>query len=283
MRVGNMEVSMVSDGTMRVDGGTVYGVVPKVVWKELHPPDRRNRVTMGLNCLLIQTPGDRGGKKNTLVDTGIGNRHSGGMRNVYAIKGGRLVSELRALGLGANDIDTVVLTHLHFDHAGGCVRRGYNHRMIPTFPKATYLAQRQDWQEATHPSERTASSYMPDALLSLEEGGQLELLDGDTEIAPGIRLKVTGGHTPGHQMVFIESGDRPVAYLGDVLPTPHHLPQSCITSWDDQPQDTYEAKGRLLAQAEKEGWVLTFCHSPGTEAGFLVRRDGQLGLEFVSL
>jgi glyoxylase-like metal-dependent hydrolase (beta-lactamase superfamily II) len=278
-----MEVSMVSDGTMRVDGGTVYGVVPKVVWKELHPPDRRNRVTVGLNCLLIQTSGDRGGKKNILVDTGIGNKHSGAVKSAYAMKGGRLVSELRALGLGAKEIDTVVLTHLHFDHTGGCVRRGFNHRMIPTFPKATYLVQRRDWQEAIHPSERAISSYIPDDFLPLEESRQLDLLDGDTEIAPGVRLKVTGGHTSGHQMVLIESGDRPVAYLGDVLPTPHHLPLSCITAWDNHPQDTYEAKDRLLAQAEKEGWVLTFCHSPGTEAGFLVRRDGQLGLEFVSL
>ena len=263
-----------SDGTIRMDGGGLYGVVPKVIWKTLSPADRRNRVTLGLNCLVI-----RAGGKNILVDTGVGNKHPLRRRNRFAMEAGELVSKLRARGLAVGSIDVVALTHLHFDHAGGCTRIGTADNAVPTFPRATYLVQRHDWYGAIHTSERTRAAYIPDDFLPLEQSRQLELLDGDTEIAPGVWLKVTGGHTAGHQMVFIEAGDQRVAFPGDVLPTPHHLPLPYITAWDVHPADTLESKRQLLGQAEREGWLLAFTHGVGTRAGYLVTVDGRLSLD----
>ena len=274
MRVGDVELSLVSDGTIRVDGGALYGVVPKVIWNILTPADRRNRVAVGLNCLLIRTNG-----KVILVDTGVGNKHTPLDQSMYAMKAGGLVSDLRTQGVGVEGVDLVALTHLHFDHAGGCTRRGYGERPVPTFPKATYLIQAQDWYEATHVSERIAAAYMPDDFMPLEECGQLELLDGDTELASGVWLRVTGGHTLGHQMVYIESGDQRVACLGDVLPTHHHLGLPYITAWDVRPLDTIERKRQILDRAEKERWLLVFGHGLDITSGYLTNKDGKLTLE----
>ena len=274
MKIGRIGVSFVTDGTIRLDGGALYGVVPKVIWNSLTPADRRNRVIVGLNCLLIRASG-----KNILVDTGVGNKHPLQRKNMFAMKAGGLVSDLKTHGLGVEDIDIVALTHLHFDKAGGCTKRAYGDRAVPTFPKATYLVQRKDWYEATHTTERNSSVYIPDDYMPLEESGQLDLLDGDTEIAPNVWLRVTGGHTAGHQALFVESSTRRVAYLGDVLPTPLHLPLLHITSWDVHPTDTLERKRQFLSQAESDRWLLIFGHGVGHRAGYLVRRDGQLTLD----
>jgi glyoxylase-like metal-dependent hydrolase (beta-lactamase superfamily II) len=273
MRVGDTELTLLSDGAIRLDGGVLYGVVPKETWKHLTPADRSNRVRVGLNCLLIRTKDE-----NILVDTGVGNKHPLRRKNAFAMKAGDLVNDLRTHGLGVEDIGIVALTHLHFDQAGGCTRRGYSDKIVPTFPKATYLVQRQEWHEANHPSERISSTYIPEDFLPLEESGQLELLDGDREIAPDVWLKVTGGHTSGHQILFVGPGDRRVAYLGDVLPTHHHLPVRCVTAWDVRPLDTIEHKRALLEQAEAERWLILFGHGLDVKAGYLVRVDGELAL-----
>ena len=274
MKMGDIDLVFVSDGTMRLDGGALFGIVPKVIWNKLNPADRRNRVLIGLNCLLIRAVG-----KVILVDTGLGNKHPLRRRNIYAMKAGGLIKGLKALGLGPEDVDTVLLTHLHLDHAGGCTRRVHEDSVVPTFPKAQYLAQRKDWHEATHSNERSRASYVLEDLLPLEEARQLELLDGDTEVAQGVYIKHTGGHTVGHQMVYIEAGDQRVACLGDVLPTPHHLPLPYVASLDMYPNDTLEYKRRLLAQAEKERWLLAFSHSLTPRAGYLVRTEGKLSLD----
>lgn len=274
MKVGDIDLVFVSDGTMRLDGGALFGIVPKAIWNRLNPADRRNRVLVGLNCLLIRAPG-----KNILVDTGLGNKHPLRRRNIYAMKAGGLTKSLRAHGVGPEEVDMVLLTHLHLDHAGGCTRRAYGDTVAPTFPRAQYLAQREDWHEATHANERSRASYVLDDLLPLEEARQLELLDGDVEVAPGVYIKHTGGHTAGHQMVYVEAGDQRVACLGDVLPTPHHLPLPYVASLDMYPDDTLECKRRLLAQAEKERWLLAFGHGLTPRAGYLVRTEGKLNLD----
>ncbi|MCE2463459.1 MAG: MBL fold metallo-hydrolase [Dehalococcoidia bacterium] len=274
MKVGDVELSLVSDGAIRVDGGLMYGAVPKVTWKTLSPADSKNRVLLGLNCLLI-----RSGDKIILVDTGAGSKHTSHNKTVFAMKTGELINGLKAHGLGVEDINLVALTHLHFDHVGGCTRRSYGGEPVPTFPNATYLVQRQDWEEATHPSERAIGAYMTEDFLPLEESRQLELLDGDTEIASGVWLRVTGGHTRGHQIVTIESGDRKVACLGDVLPTAHHLPLHYIGAGDIHPADTLECKRRLLGQAVKERWLLLLSHGHRLRAGYPVQKDGHVTLE----
>ena len=274
MRLGDIQLSIISDGSLRMDGGGLYGPVPKGIWNNLSRADRRNLVKIGLNCLLIQAGG-----KNILVDTGLGDKHPLLRQQRYSMKAGRLLSGLKSRGFGAEKVDKVALTHLHFDHAGGCTKWGPGDKAIPTFPRATYLVQQQEWHEATHATERSRRGYIAEDFMPLEESGQLELLDGDTEVAPGVWLQVTGGHTSGHQMVLIESGVQRAAFLGDVLPTRHHLPLSYIAAWDMFPMDTYELKRDLLGRAEKERWLLVFGHGHDLRAGYPVTRDGRMDLD----
>ncbi len=275
MRLGRAELSVVSDGVFRVDGGAVFGVVPKAIWSRLRQPDRKNRVELGLNCLLIRL-----GDKTALVDTGVGTKADRKMRENYGMRAGKLVENLAQQGVQPEEIDLVILTHLHFDHAGGCTRyaRGGSDA-TPVFPRATHLVQRADWQEANATNERTGPAYNPLDFTPLEQSGQLELLDGDTELLPGLWARRTGGHTAGHQYSLLESEGERAACLGDVLPTPDHLPLNYLTSFDLYPQDTVEAKRRLLDEAEQNNWLLVFGHGVEPVAGRLTRNEaGRLTL-----
>ena len=281
MQLGRAQLDIISDGTIRVDGGSMFGVVPKAIWNRDRVADRQNRVEMGLNCSLIRVGG-----KSVLVDTGVGTKHGRKVKSIYHMKAGRLVANLAAHGVAPEDIDLVILTHLHFDHAGGCTRyrAGTRARLLePVFPRATYLAQRQDWEEATKTNERTRPAYLPEDFLPLEEARQLELLDGDTEVLPGLWVRRTGGHTAGHQMVYLESEGMTAAWLGDVLATPQYLPVHYITAFDMYPLETVEAKRHWLGRAEAEDWLLIFGHSLEPQAGRLTRRDGRLSMLPVAL
>ena len=273
MRLGNAGLTIVSDGSLRMDGGAIFGIVPKAIWSRTNPTDRKNRIDLGLNCLLI-----RSGGKNVLVDTGVGTKHNRRMRTLFHLRGGQLVSSLEREGLAPQDIDLVVLTHLHFDHAGGCTRYDRRNHPEPVFPKATHLVQRLDWLEATETSELTRLFYLPEDFLPLEQSHQLELLDGDAELLPGLWVRRTGGHTAGHQMVYLESAGEKAACLGDVLPLPEQLPVHYRTSYDLYPTDTLEAKRHWLARAEQENWLLVFGHGTDQKAGYLTRREGRLSL-----
>ena len=277
MKVGNIDVHVVSDGQVRLDGGSLFGVVPRPLWQNLTATDRKNRVALGLNCLLVRTGG-----KNVLVDTGVGAKHPQRRRALFGMVAGRLLAGLKQHGLEVSDIDLVVLTHLHFDHAGGCTRmvRG---KLVPTFPNARYIVQQRDWAEATYTNDRTRPAYYPDDFLPLQEHGMLELVDGEADIAPGVRLHRTGGHTAGHQMVLVHSEGQHLACLGDVFPTHHHLRPHWVTAWDGYPIETVAAKRDLLTQAEREGWRLLFGHGTQPRAGRLVRLQGQLSLEPIGL
>ena len=268
-----MEVSLICDGTARVDGGALFGTVPKVLWSTFSPANKRNQVNIGINCLLIRVDG-----KNILVDTGFGNKRSAQRRAGQKSKAGALVAELRGHGLDVDDIDIVALTHLHLGHAGGSTRRGYADRLSTAFPRATYLVQRRDWHEANNTSERTRGSYDTGDFLPLEGSEQLKLLDGDSEIASDVWLRLTPGHTAGHQIICARSEGQTVAFMGDLVPTTHHLPPDHITAWDARPVETLGSKRDVLAQAEREGWLLVFGHGLGTTAGYLERRDGELVL-----
>ena len=173
MRLGSAELDLISDGTFRMDGGTVYGVVPTAIWGQLQPCDRKNRIEVGLNCLLIRTGG-----KNVLVDTGLGTKHGSRARSIFAMKAGKLVSSLARIGLQRADIDLVVLTHLHFDHAGGATMEDETGEIVPTFPRATYHLQRRNLAWAEHPTEKDQASYLERDFGSILARGQLNLLDG---------------------------------------------------------------------------------------------------------
>jgi glyoxylase-like metal-dependent hydrolase (beta-lactamase superfamily II) len=267
--VGDAHVTVLHDGTIALDGGAMFGVVPRVVWEKRDPPDERNRVTLGLNVALIESGG-----KRVLVDTGMGERWSEKEVRMYRIdRSTTLLGGLRARGLGPEDIDVVVNTHLHFDHAGGNTRVEGG-RVVPAFPRARYVVQRGEWDDATHPHERSRASYRADDFVPVAEAGQLDLIDGEAEVAPGVRAVRVGGHTTHHQMVVVESGGETLVVPTDLLPTASHLPLPFVMGYDLFPVATLEAKRKLLDAAVEGGWRILFYHDPRTPVG-RVRRDGE--------
>ena len=267
--VGDARVTVLHDGTIALDGGAMFGVVPRVVWEKKDPPDERNRVTLGLNVALVESGG-----KRVLVDTGMGDRWSEREVRMYGIdRSTTLIGGLRARGLAPRDIDVVVNTHLHFDHAGGNTRREGS-RVVPTFPRARYVVQRGEWEDATHPHERSRASYREDDFVPVAEAAQLDLIDGEAEVAPGVRAVRVGGHTTHHQMVMVESGGETLVVPTDLLPTASHLPLPFVMGYDLFPVATLEAKRKLLEAAVEGGWRILFYHDPRTPLG-RVRREGE--------
>ena len=273
MRLGSLNLHVVSDGTFKLDAGAIFGVVPKTLWQRKVRTDRRNRVQLGLNCLLIQS-----NSLNILVDTGVGRKESEKVKDMYGLASGRLLRGLKEHGLSPRDIHIVVLTHLHFDHVGGCTRLDSKGKAVCTFPKAKYMVQKADWDEANNPNERNAAGYHQDDFVPLQEKDRLELLHGDTEIVPGVLARATGGHSKGHQVIIVGTGRRKAAFLGDLITTSHHLPLPYIAAYDLYPLETLERKRELLEQAEREGWVLIFGHDANRVAGYPERRNGKLYL-----
>jgi len=261
-------VKIISDGVIKMDGGSMFGQVPKVAWESSVVTDRKNRMTLGLNCLLLQVAG-----QNVLVDTGTGSKE---IDQDFGLVPSRLLKGLKGVGLTPKDVSAVVLSHLHFDHSGGCTRLDRTGKLVTTFPKAKYYVQRACWDEACNPNERCQGSHRSENFLPIEERGQLELLDGDTEIMPGLNVIVTDGHALGHQIVMFQHGGERVVFLGDIVPTPHHLKMVAISAFDSSPEKTLEQKRDLLKQAEQQGWLLVFSHGHDIKAGYLERR-GEMG------
>lgn len=271
-------IRIINDGVMKEDAGVMFGPVPKATWENRVQVDRRNRMTLGLNCLLLQTA-----DKNILVDAGVGSKEVNGRREAYGLQPSKLVKGLKDLGMAPRDIDAVVLTHLHFDHSGGCTRMDRAGTLVATFPKATYYVQRAAWDEANNPNERTASGYNTDDFEPIEDSDQLVLLDGDTEVFPGVWCRVTHGHAQGHQIVVFRHAGERVACMGDILPTPHHLELTCISALDRLPEESLEQKRELMDRAEREGWLIIFYHGYDQRAGYLERINGTRYLRPVEL
>ncbi len=270
--------TILSDGVLKLDGGSVFGQVPKVAWENSVNTDRKNRITLGLNCLLLQVSG-----KNVLVDTGVGPKENDKDKENLGLVPSRLLKGLKGVGLTPRDINAVILTHLHFDHSGGCTRLDRAGNLVPTFPKATYYVQRDCWTDATNPNERCLASHRSENFLPIEERSQFELVDGDAEIFPGLNVIVTGGHARGHQMVMFNHGGERVVFLGDIIPTHHHLNLPVISAFDYSPENTLERKREILADAERQGWLIVFSHGHDTKAGYLDRRGNTTYLRPVEL
>ncbi|MGE5244608.1 MAG: methylmalonyl-CoA epimerase [Betaproteobacteria bacterium] len=268
--LGDLELVSVCDGFFRLDGGSMFGVVPKPLWEKRAPADERNRITLAMRPLVIR------GARTMIVDAGVGDKEDAKFADIYGLDRARSLDHtLAEAGLTVEDIDIVLATHLHFDHAGGFTVRDASGRVRPRFPRAQYVVRRGEWEDATHATERTRASYLPDNYVPLAEAGVLLLVDEDQTIMPGVKVRRTGGHTMHHQMVVIESGGRTAAFVADLLPTTAHLPAPWIMGYDLYPLDTLATKKQFVAEAIERRTLVFFEHDPATPAGYIVEQDGK--------
>ena len=268
--LGGLHVDLVPAGGFRLDGGAMFGVVPRVLWQRASPPDELNRIRLALNCLLI-----RDGKRTVIVETGMGEKWRQKDREIYALESeSGLLPGLERLGVRPESVDTVILTHLHFDHAGGATVPGPGGEPVPTFPNATHIVQRTEWDFAEHLNERTRASYREENYEPIQRAGLLRLVEGEVEILPGVRVVPLPGHTPGLQGVLLRGGGRTALYPSDLIPTVAHVPYPYIMGYDVLPLTTLETRKRVLPQAAGEGWIVILVHEPRTPVGTLQQDEG---------
>lgn len=270
--LGRFTAEPLSDGTFRLDGGAMYGTVPKNLWERHEHADEKNRIPLSLGVLLLRTPSGH----NILVDTGLSSKYDSNVKfnRIYSVERTPLRDQLQARGLSPSDIHLVINTHLHFDHAGGDTE-WLEGRLRPAFPNARYLIQKDEWQDAQHPHERSQASYMEENFAPLEEHKVLELVRGEYEIEPGLKVIRSGGHTRGHQCVVIESEGQTGIFLGDLIPTRSHVPLPYIMAYDLYPMDTLECKRKFYAEAVEKDWTLIFQHDVGRRHAKLGVQDGR--------
>jgi glyoxylase-like metal-dependent hydrolase (beta-lactamase superfamily II) len=272
---GRWRIHAIQAGGQQLDGGAMFGVVPKTLWERRLPADAKNRIPMGMRCLLVEH--DDG---LVLIDTGSGNKETPKFHEIYAIENageeGRTALEdgLRAAGFSTDDVTLVINTHLHFDHAGGNSWRAPTGEILPTFAKARYVVQGGERAYAEHPNERTSASYFPPNWAPIVASGHFDFVSGEQELVPGITVRPTPGHTPHHQSVILRSGGETACFLGDVVPTTHHLPLPWIMGYDVEPLVTLESKRSLLAEALRDDWLLVFEHDAHVGFG-RVAHDGK--------
>lgn len=269
MKFGQFRLSVIRECTFKLDGGAMFGVVPKTLWSRLLPADEDNRVLLACNLLLIDTAAGR-----VLVETGMGERWADRERERYQIK--TLFDHANALadlGLSNDDIDAVVISHLHFDHAGGATRLA-DGKLVPTYPKAKYYVQKGEWEMAHNANARARGSYRAEDFEPLKEHGALVIIDGDTEILPGVWGRVTGGHTRDHQVITFESEGHKGVYFADIIPTKSHLLPAWVMGYDHFPLASCDAKSEWLARAAAEHWLVVFDHEPGVPWGYVEVADG---------
>ncbi|HSJ26273.1 MAG TPA: MBL fold metallo-hydrolase [Longimicrobiales bacterium] len=270
--VGDLTVHALDAGTQRLDGGAMFGVVPKQLWERRIPADERNRIPLAMRCLLVETA-----DALVLIDNGAGNKESDKFHDIYGIDNAamnaghatRLEDALAEAGFRIDDVDVVIDTHLHFDHAGGNTRRTPDGAIELSFPRARYVVQRGEFEWAHVRNERIQASYLPHNFDPVMDAGRLDLLDGEVDVVPGISVIRTPGHTPHHQSVLVRSAGETLCYLADVIPTSAHLPLPWIMGYDVEPLVTLESKRSLLQRARDEEWLLVFEHDPEVPWGRL--------------
>lgn len=274
MRLGDIEVVPLTDGTFRLDGGAMFGVVPRTMWEAKTPPDDRHRIALGLSPLLVRAAG-----RNVLIDAGVGDKLSAKDHQIYGIdRTVDLAASLAAVGLAHADIDLVIATHLHFDHAGGFTKVEGG-EVVPAFPNARYVVRRGEWDDAMHPNERNRASYLFDNYAPLASAGVIDFVDDDGEVFPGISVWRTGGHTMHHQIVRIDSAGKTGLFVADLIPTVAHLPDPWIMGYDLFPLDTLSAKKRWIPEAVEGEYVIFFEHDPVITAGIIRVEGGKRRIE----
>jgi methylmalonyl-CoA epimerase len=298
---GDLQLTLLHDGPFKLDGGAMFGVVPRVMWERKTLPDDRNRIQLAMRPLLVEADWGR-----MLVDCGAGDKMSEKEQEIYGLDRSRaLGSALAEAGLSFESIDIVLATHLHFDHFGGstkyagekggpegpplrqddnasAVRRAGPSRppaIVPAFPRARYAIRAAEWEDATHPHERNRASYLQHDFVPLNDAGVVDFYDGDQAIRPGVRVVRTGGHTGQHQIVFVESAGKTAVFVADLIPTIAHIQDPWIMGYDLFPVETLLFKKRFIRDAIDREYLILFEHDPHVAAGYIRERDGKRYVE----
>jgi glyoxylase-like metal-dependent hydrolase (beta-lactamase superfamily II) len=277
LTLGHLTIMPLLDRHFRLDGGAMFGVVPKTLWSKRAPADDRNRIGMAMRPLLVKGP------RLMLIDAGAGEKMDPKLQEIYGFEPAeRLDQSLAAAGVGAGEIEIVLATHLHFDHAGGFTAKDTSGRAVPAFPHARYVINAGEWEDATHPHERNRASYFDENYLSLGEAGLVDFMDGDGEVMPGVRVRRTGGHTRWHQIVYLESAGKTAVFAADLIPTAAHVDLPWIMAYDLFPMETLAFKRAFLREAIDGEYLIFFEHDPVIAAGYIRERNGRVYVEPVS-
>jgi glyoxylase-like metal-dependent hydrolase (beta-lactamase superfamily II) len=272
--LGGLELIPLLDRHFRLDGGAMFGTVPKTLWEKRTPADDRNRITMAMRPLLVR------GERLMIVDAGAGGKMDPKLQEIYGFERAEsLDASLAAAGVRAGDIEIVLASHLHFDHAGGFTARSPSGAIVPAFPNATYVIDAGEWEDATHPHERNRASYFAENYVPLREAGLVDFTHGDTEVMPGVRVRRTGGHTRRHQIVYLESEGKTAVFAADLIPTTAHVDVPWIMGYDLYPMETLEFKRAFVREAIEREYVIFFEHDPHMTAGYIREKDRRLYVE----
>ena len=271
---GDLELVTVNDGVFRLDGGAMFGIVPRVLWEQALPPDDRNRIALSMRPLVVEAEWGR-----MIVDCGAGDKMTEKQRDIYGLdRSVHLDHALAQVGLTAASFDLVLASHLHFDHFGGATRRE-GRTLRPRFPKARYLIRAAEWEDATHPHERNRASYLQDDFVPLADAGVVDFYEGDRTIRPGVRVVRTGGHCAQHQVVYVESAGKTAVFTADLIPTTAHVHDAWIMGYDLFPMETLAFKKRFIREAIGQEHLIFFEHDPIVAAGYIRETNGRRSVE----
>ena len=279
MIFGDFKLTPLLDRHFRLDGGAMFGVVPKTLWQKRAPADERNTISMAMRPLLVRP---RRGPL-LIIDAGAGNKMDAKLQEIYGFdREEQLDASLAAAGVSASDIDLVLASHLHFDHAGGFTARAADGAIVPRFPNARYVINSGEWEDATHPHERNRASYFAENYVPLLDAGRIQFMDGDGEVMPGVRVRRTGGHTSWHQVIYIESEGKTAVFTADLMPTTAHVDVPWIMAYDLYPMETLEFKRDFVREAIDGQYLIFFEHDPSVAAGYIREKGGRPYVEPVS-